>query len=270
MARRIASKEPLCWAECRDNRRCLITGGDALHEWMLPWWHENARRHCGLPVVFIDFGLSPRALAWCRARGEVVRGSVPAANAFVAKPLGIIQSPYAVSLWTDLDCEILEPVEPVFEETLSEIGVARDAPGALDPVQAGVIVVRHGSATALEWAELCRDWKQLDPSRIPTRHKDQSLLGHLWTVKPEAFTLLGEKWNRSRLIPDARAHEAAERAMDGAAIVHWWGRDGKAEIRRRVAACPPGDPRRALARSSFPLVRRAWAEFRRRRQRAVR
>lgn len=270
MAPRIASKDPLRWAECRDNGRCLITGGDALHEWMLPWWYENARRHCGLPVVFVDFGLSPRALAWCRARGEVVRGSVPAANAFVAKPLGIIQSPYAESLWADLDCEILEPVEPAFEETLSEIGVAPDVPGALDPIQAGVVVVRHGSATALEWAELCRDWKQLDRSRIPTLHKDQSLLGHLWTAKPEAFTLLGEKWNRSRVIPDARAPGSEPSAAGDAAIVHWWGRDGKAEIRRRIAARPPADPCRALEGRSSPLARRAWAEFRRRRQRAVR
>ena len=111
-------------------------------------------------------------------------------------------------------------------------------PGALDPIQAGVIVVRHGSATALEWAGLCRDWRKLDRSRIPTRHKDQSLLGHLWTVKPEAFTLLGEKWNRSRVIPDARAPGNEQSAAEDAAIVHWWGRDGKAEIRRRVAAVP--------------------------------
>jgi hypothetical protein len=265
MIRRAASKEPLRWGEYRTDGRCLITGGDALHEWMLPWWHESVRRHCELPVVFIDFGLSPRALAWCRARGEVGRGAAPAANAFVAKPLGIIQSPYAESLWTDLDCEILKPVERAFGETLSEIGVVRDVPGALDPIQAGVIVVRHGSATVLEWAELCRDWKRLDRSRIPTRHKDQSLLAHLWALNPDAFTLLGDEWNRTRRLPGARGPSGGECAPEDAAIVHWWGRDGKAEIRRRVAARPSDDPCRALEPGPFRLVRRAWAEFRRRR-----
>lgn len=268
--RRFASKESLRWAERRHDARCLMTGGDALHEWMLPWWYANARRHSGLPVVFADLGLSPRGLAWCRARGDVVRGGVPVADAFLAKPLVIIRSPYAESCWTDLDCEIRGPMEAIFTETLSEIGVARDVPGAFDPVQAGVVVARHGSATVLEWAGLCRDWRKLDRARIPTRHRDQSLLGHLWTVKPEAFTLLGEKWNRSRVIPDARSPEAAERAADGAAIIHWWGRDGKAEIRRRVAARPPDDPCRALERTSLPLVRRAWAELRRRRRRPSR
>jgi hypothetical protein len=74
----------------------------------------------------------------------------------------------------------------------------------------------------------------------------------------------------TRRLSDPRAAGMEHSAPEDAAIVHWWGRDGKAEIRRRVAASPPGDPCRALERSSFPLVRRAWAEFRRRRQRPAR
>ncbi len=263
------SKASPRWGECRHRGRCIVTGGDALHEWMLPWWHGNARRHSGLPVVFVDFGLSPKALAWCRARGEVVCGGVPVASAFLAKPFGIIRSPYAESLWTDLDCEILKPVEPIFGETRSEIGVVSDVPGASDPIQTGVVVVRHGSETVLEWAGLCRDWKSLDRSRISTSHQDQSLLAHLWRLRPDAFTLLGDEWNRGRRLPDAPAAGGDDAAGD-AAIVHWWGRDGKAVIRRRIAALPSGDPRRALERVSFPLVRRAWAEIRRRRPRPAR
>jgi hypothetical protein len=257
---RVASHAPLRWGECRHSGRCIVTGCDVRHEWMLPWWHENVRRHSGLPVVFVDFGLSPRALAWCRARGEVVRGVAPAASALLAKPIGIIQSPYAESLWTDLDCEILKPVEPIFGEARLEIGVVRDVPGAFDPIQAGVVVVRHGSMTALEWAGLCRDWKKLDRSRIPTCHQDQSLLAHLWRLRPDAFTLLGDEWNRGRRLPDARRPAGGEDAAGEAAIVHWWGRDGKAVIRRRVAARPSGDPCRALEPGPFSLVRRAWVE----------
>ncbi len=264
MKRRLASRAPLRWKECRHKARCIITGCDARHEWMLPWWHENARRHSALPVVFADLGMTPRALSWCRERGEVVRGEVPVADAFLAKPLGIIQSPYAESLWTDLDCEILRPVEPVFGETRSEIGVVRDVPGASDPVQGGVIVVRHGSATALEWAGLCRDWKKLDRSRIPTAHRDQSLIGYLWRLRPEAFTLLGDEWNRGRVIPGPKRPVEGELAAADAAIVHWWGRDGKAEIRRRVAARPPDDPCRALEPGPFFIVGCVWAEVRRR------
>ncbi len=243
---RRTSKAPLRWGECRHSGRCLVTGCDVRHEWMLPWWHDNVRRHCDLPVVFVDFGLSPKALAWCRARGEVIYGGVPVANAFLAKPLGIIQSPYAESLWTDLDCEVLRPIDPIFEETRAEIGIVPDVPDAFDPIQTGVVVVRHGSVTALEWAGLCRDWKKLDRSRIPTCHRDQSLLAHLWRLKPGAFTLLGNEWNRGRCIPVGRTAGAGEEGSGVAAIIHWWGKDGKAEIRRRVSARPPGDPCRAL------------------------
>jgi hypothetical protein len=264
-ARRDASEAPLRWGECRHRARCIVTGCDELHEWMLPWWHENARRHSGLPVVFADFGLSPRALAWCRERGDVVSGGVPVANAFLAKPLSIIQSPYAESLWTDLDCEILKPVESIFEDVRSEIGIVRDVPGALDPIQSGVIVVRHGSETVLEWARLCRDWKKLHRSRIPIYHQDQSLLAHLWRLRPEAFTVLGDEWNRTRRLPDPRDPAGRENTAGDAAIIHWWGRDGKAVIRRRVAGRPSGDPCRALDQGSCPLVRRARAKLRRRR-----
>ena len=248
-----ASKGPLRWGECRYDGRCLITGGDALQEWMLPWWYGNARRHSRLPVVFADLGLTSRALAWCRERGEVVRSGVRAACPFLAKPLVLMQSPYAESLWTDLDCEILGPVEPVFGETHSEIGVVRDVPGASDPVQAGVLVVRHGSPTVLEWAGLCRDWRTLDRSRIPTRHRDQSLLGYLWRLRPEAFTVLGDGWNRSRIIRDAGRQRAGtirgtRRSSTG----------GGSTARRRSAgasptslpAIPAGHSRRALSRWS--------------------
>ena len=261
-----ASGTALRWNPCRFREGCLITGGDARQEWMLPWWYENARRHNDLPVVFVDAGLSRKALAWCRARGEVVSPGVPVANAFLAKPFAILKSPYSDILWTDLDCEILKPVETIFSQTPAEIGVVPDAPGASDPIQAGVIVVRHGGATILEWAALCRDWRKLDRSQVPTGHKDQSLLGHLWRQRPEAFTLLGGEWNRSRIIPDGGQAEDRRGLPGDSAIIHWWGRHGKEEIRRRIASLPSGDPGRALEPGRVPLVfRRIQAEFSRRR-----
>ncbi|MFH0954421.1 MAG: hypothetical protein V1873_08840 [Verrucomicrobiota bacterium] len=243
---------PLRWVERRHEARCVVTGCDVLHEWMLPWWYANLRQHSRLPVVFTDLGLSRRARAWCEERGEVVRNVVPVEHAQLAKPLSIIRSPYAENLWTDPDCEILKPLEPVFEETRSEIGVVRDHPGAMDPIQTGVVVVRHGSAMALQWAELCRAWRRLDRAETPTVHYDQSLLSHLWRRQPEAFTLLRDEcnWGRQREAPS------------DAVIVHWWGRDGKAEIRRRVAARPAGDPWKALGQGRLFPLRHRWAKVR--------
>ncbi len=75
-------------------------------------------------------GMSRRALAWCRERGDVIHNAVPVEHVLMNKPLSIIRSPYAENLWIDPDCEILKPPDPVFEETRWEIGVVRDHPGA--------------------------------------------------------------------------------------------------------------------------------------------
>jgi len=242
---------PLTWNKRNHHSRCIITGCSAEHEWMLPWWFDNLRRHNQLPVMFIDMGMSDRALAWCMERGAIIQNQTPVSHVYLNKPLGLIQSPYAEILWTDLDCEILHSVDRIFYETRSEIGVVRDHPDAYDPLQGGVIVLRHGSATALEWAGLCRNWKNLDPSQFPKRRYDQSLLGYVWRHQPEAFTLLPEQWNwgRQRIAPPD-AH-----------IIHWWGTDGKSEIRRRLNLCPPDHPLRALEGNIFSLIRYKFMEI---------
>lgn len=246
---------PAClrWANQRHEGRCVVTGCDVLQEWMLPWWYSNLRQHSPLPVVFVDKGLSRKGRAWCQERGEVVRNPIPVADVLLVKPLGLIQSPYAVSLWLDVDCEILKPLEPIFDETHAEIGVVRDVPGAYDPIQGGVVVVRHGSAMVLEWAGLCRDWKRLDHRKIPSRYYDQSMLAHLWRQHPEAFTLLREEWNWVR----------QRGASPTAAIIHWWGKVGKEEIRSRIASRPRDDPWRALKEGPFSFIRHGKTWMRR-------
>ena len=250
----LTEKSLLRWAELRHEGRCVVTGCDALHEWMLPWWHDSLRRHSQLPLVFVDMGLSRKGRAWCGERGDVVNPAVRADFAELLKPIGLIRSSYAESLWLDLDCEVLKPLEDVFDETTAEIGVARDVPSALDPVQSGVLVVRHGSSTVLEWAELCRNWSRLDRRRILTRNYDQSVLAHLWRLRPGAFTLLRDEWNWVRQKGPSPA----------AAVFHWWGMMGKEEIRKRITAMPSGYSWRALEEDYFSVFRRGLSRVRRR------
>jgi hypothetical protein len=173
-------KSLLQWAALRNEGRCVITGCDALQEWILPWWYDSLRRHSQLPVVFIDMGLSRKGRTWCGERGEIVYPGVRMSFAELHKPIGLIRSSYAESLWLDLDCEVLKPLEDAFDGTNAEIGVARDVHGALDPLQSGVLVVRHGSPAVLEWAGLCRNWSRLDRRKMLINwNLDQSVLAYL-------------------------------------------------------------------------------------------
>lgn len=251
----VQTPEPplLRWAALRHQGRCVVTGGDVLHEWMLPWWHDCLRRHSQLPVVFVDMGMSRKGRAWCGERGEVVHPGVRVDFAELLKPIGLIRSAYAESLWLDLDCEILKPLDDAFDETTAEIGVTRDVPGALDPVQSGVVVVRHGSPTVLEWAELCRNWSRLDRRSTGSWNYDQSVLAHLWRQRPGAFTLLRDEWNWVRQKGPSPA----------AAVFHWWGMAGKAAIRTRIDARPTGHSWRALEEGYVSVFRRGVSRVRR-------
>ena len=243
----------LRWNTLRNEGRCVVTGCDVLQEWILPWWYSNLRRYSQLPVIFVDMGMSRKGLAWCDERGEIVYPEERVDFAELFKPIGLIRSSYAESLWLDPDCEVLKPLEAAFEETSAEIGVVRDVPGASDPIQSGMLVVRHGSATVLEWAELCRNWKRLDRRKISTSHYDQSILAYLWRRNPGAFNLLRDEWNWVR----------QKGPSPEAAIFHWWGMAGKEDIRQRVAVRPVGDSWRALEERSLTVFRRGLLKYRR-------
>jgi len=246
-------KNLLQWEELRHEGRCVVTGCDVLQEWMLPWWYSILRRHSQLPVVFVDMGMSRKGRAWCGERGEIVYPGIRLNFAELFKPIGLIRSSYAESMWLDPDCEVLKSLEAAFDETSAEIGVARDVPGAFDPIQSGVLVVRHGSATVLEWAELCRNWSWLDRRNIPISHYDQSILAYLWRRNPGAFTLLRDEWNWVR----------QKGPSPVAAVYHWWGMAGKEEIRKRIAARPAGDSWRALEEGFFSVFRRGLSKVQR-------
>jgi hypothetical protein len=231
-----------------------MTGCGRAFEWMLPWWFDNYSRHNGLPVVFADFGMSDRALVWCRARGEVVRNPFCVAHEHLAKPFMLLQSPFAMTMWIDLDGEVRGAIDDAFGACEAEVAVVPNNPGAFDPIQAGVLVVRHGSEIVREWAALCRDWKRLDRIRIATRHFDQSLLAHIWRAKPGAFTPLDGRWNLGRQFEPA----------DDTVIHHWWGRDGKHHIRSVVTSRPNGDGLRALESGPLSRVLIGWSDIRKR------
>ena len=50
----------------------FLTGCDSGHEWILPWFLKNFKRHCNKPLVFADFGLSDLGRAVIRENVHAV------------------------------------------------------------------------------------------------------------------------------------------------------------------------------------------------------
>jgi len=115
----------------------VIVGCDNNQEWLLPWFWDSYIRYNNYPVTFMDFGMSAKALAFCRERGAVL--SVPpiilqdvpeersrswdvsGENGFwsvrpkwFCKPSAFILCPYDRGLWLDLDCKVSGSLQPLF------------------------------------------------------------------------------------------------------------------------------------------------------------
>ncbi|MEM7174413.1 MAG: hypothetical protein AAF443_00585 [Chlamydiota bacterium] len=130
----------------------VITGCDDHQEWLLKWWWSHYRKCNTFPVTFLDFGMSTSARKWCQKKGTVISIELPlsiigtkksfskevqqnwetlyastvwkARKGWLSKPIGLMHTPYQRTVWTDLDCQILQPLDPLFDASLSASGVA--------------------------------------------------------------------------------------------------------------------------------------------------
>jgi hypothetical protein len=91
----------------------IIVGCDRNQEWLLPWWWEHYSLQNAYPVLFVDFGMSEKAVHWCQQRGTYTLLKQETASVFFKKPLALLQSSFSSALWIDLDCQINGPLDPL-------------------------------------------------------------------------------------------------------------------------------------------------------------
>jgi hypothetical protein len=160
----------------------VVVATDQGTEWLLPWWWENYSRHHRQAVAFVDFGMSEEAREWCTERGILVpfagekafvmprdgvgRGKQmqwekvygesvwQARGAWFKKPLAMLQSPFEKSVWMDLDCEVCQKIDGIFE------GIGKGVLGAVKVEKgghynSGVVVFDNSSLLLQAWAESC-------------------------------------------------------------------------------------------------------------------
>ena len=202
----------------------IITGADANQEWLLPWWWVNYSAHNQLPVVFVDYGMSPKFRDWCAERGRVVRVDTSTTPVMQAKPLALLRSPFEKTLWLDADCEVLASVQPILDAVgTGVVGVSHDpfyAPVATHlsrryvPVTSGLVVYSRDDAMISAWAAAAL--------QHPGIHSDQVALNALHAM--DRFCILPRRFHWLRL--DENATVVTEPPL----VRHWSGSVGKAHI----------------------------------------
>lgn len=210
----------------------ILTGCDAEQEWLLAWWWESLRKHNNYSVCFIDFGMSEAGRKWCKARGEVLPSahSIQLASeeqieplrkeqwleryggavwrrraVWFKKPLALLDSPFELSLWLDLDCEVkggvdliftylwlgaalvLRPEHEIVQQLHRELGWLRA--GEIN-YNSGVLGFRRDAPILQSWVDEARNHSDLFPS------DQQALSSAIWKTKCPVFHLSSAfNWN---------------------------------------------------------------------------
>jgi len=154
--------------------RGVIIGCDHRQERLLQWWWKNYSAHNDYPVTFCDFGLSECARTFCAKRGNLIEiapqveitqgiwnhlyeGDIDSARkAWMKKPFALINAPYEINLWMDVDCEVKGNIEAIFNSLIfgGEIGVVKDADrwSEIPNYNAGLILFKRMSSVIDRWA----------------------------------------------------------------------------------------------------------------------
>jgi hypothetical protein len=164
----------------------ILVASDHRIEWMLPWWWKHYARYNDFPVAFVDFGMTPKMLKWCQKRGrllslkcskdfiqkkkglpsEVVqewqktyKGNVwQARQAWFKKPLACLQTPFDLTVWMDIDCEVCGSLKPLFEEwqPAIELALVRDERSVEEHnYSSGVILFSKDAPFLQAWSQIC-------------------------------------------------------------------------------------------------------------------
>ncbi len=229
----------------------ILCGADRSQQWLLPWWWSRYRENNAFPITFCDFGMTKQMRQWCLARGDLIpidlhpfhitpKSGIDPKLAkrweydygsrvwesrlnWFKKPFALLQSPYEKTIWIDVDCEILGPLEPVFHELTLEnsIALVRDHPDALVRYNGGVIAFQPNTPILQHWAEASLNMNHLFGG-------DDPLLSHL----------IDKHRIQVSQLPMAYNWRIAWGLNLSAVILHWVGTEGKAYIRKHGGIKP--------------------------------
>lgn len=208
----------------------FLTGCDENTEWMLPWFIENYKKHNKTPLLFADFGVTPKTLEYVRAQVKgILDLSKWKGKGWFLKPKSMVSSPAQKTCWIDTDCQVHGDISGIFDEVEPEkLSMAIDHPWTTRRQEIwhnSGVVAYQGVPTIL------RSWNQ-NVERGTEIRGDQEVLHAMLNpiTKMTYIKDLPHKYNVLRLdIIDGK------RPKDEL-ITHWTGNKGKDEIRRQMNA----------------------------------
>ncbi len=231
--------EMMRWSAKPRINQGVLTGCDKNHEWMLPWWFANFRKHNpAIPVCFVDMGMTPSAIEWCKQRGLIFQQFKPS-TMFHRRPFALMKTPFEHTIAMDPDCEVLGSMTPLFE--YGDALVVTEDPYnpwskefRQNPISAGLVAYKHGDWIIDRWTRKLlagkpdgKEWRGDDePLNLVITELEADRLAAGDILQPTEFVIAPRKYQRLRLdnceFPDT-------------VMKHWSGPEGKEIIREKMS-----------------------------------
>lgn len=210
-------------------KKAFITGADSNTEWMLPWFFENYKKHNKTPILLADFGLkNPKK--YKKYVHAIIDMSHIQEEGWFKKPKAIIYSPAEMTVWIDTDCEVLKPIDDIFDRLEpNKLNMVKDKPWSK---RFGMEMYNSGIVGVIKKPNILYDWaKQVQEN--PARG-DQETLAQMLNDPLKTLTYINPipneyNWLRVQVANDGQNSPHKK-------VMHWTGAKGKDKIKEKMRA----------------------------------
>ena len=212
--------------------KAFLTGCDSNTEWQLPWFIKNYQKHCNLPLLFADFGMTEDALNLIAPFAENViktprKGWFSKINA-----LEHYSGMYEAVCWLDTDCQVLSDPSSIFRYTeKGKLTMVKDNPWSMrrpelgDWYNSGVVAVEGITPMLTTWKKEAARGNYVGDQEALHGYINGDLMRRISTVAeaPHKYNVL-----RLDLIDNT--------VPKNPVIMHWTGQKGNLEIQKQMVS----------------------------------
>ena len=207
--------------------KAFLTGCDETTEWMLPWFVGHYRKHQSTPLVFANFGVTPRAHAFMEQQCECMIDMTQAEEkGWFKKPKAMIACPSLNTVWIDTDCQVMANCDKIFDKIVpNKLLMVEDKPWSKRREEkwhnSGIVGFHKKPNILHQWARQVK----LNPE-VGDQEVLHSILNPI--TKMTFIEDLDNRYNVLRIQVEMDGH------MGPTNIIHWTGQKGKSRIQRMI------------------------------------
>lgn len=210
--------------------KAFLTGCDKNTEWMLPWFLSNYSENNNTPIVFANFGVSPKMLEYATEHfDDVLDLTETTEKGWFKKPTSMLKSNAKKTVWLDTDCQVLGDISKIFDLIEADkLAMVQDKPWTK---RRGEKWFNSGVVGFEGKPQILKDWRD-NVIRNPIQGDQEvlhSMLGPITQVR--YITELPNEFNWLRLQLENDNQDSPRKK-----IMHWTGQKGKDRIRSMLNA----------------------------------